>query len=706
MQFINMNELVKLNIQDLPKTVRGLKKKAERENWQSRPRKGRGGGVEYLISALPVPIREAVYSKLVQQKLANQTEEIAEFELSGSLQISETPKTTRKSRANPKGLPTVHRAEDNQLALDLDNPNEAVKRLTLKDRQCADARLAIVLDVLSIGETLKYSKKQSVAYFLEQMRMGVLPERISQLVPIANARINGKRDVSARTILNWLAAFKAADSNVNARLLALAPKTTNLGRSFLDETWLPRFLKIHQIPAKPKLKHSYEKFARQWHSDGLPENELPSIHVVRRVWGKMPQMVREKGRRVGQQYLSLLPYVKRNWHVLEPNQVWIIDGHSLKARIRHFEHGQPYVPEITMIVDGCTRRIVGFSITVSESCKAVADAIRMALRLVGLPVLIYSDNGKGETGRDITGELTGICPRLDIEHHTGMGGRPQGRGLIEGLWDVTTIKLAKEYATYHGSDMDKSVGNLMYRKTNSWAKAEQDGKTLTDEQKRYKEKMPTFHEFMADFTAMIDEYNRTPHSEHPKNPDTGKHYSPMEYWAFRMAQIEPEKRPEILSEDELQLLERSMEERTVSRGWLRFDNKAYFSTELAPYNGEKVLIAYDWDRPQDVGVYLKDGRFVCMAKLNGNTRDAFPDVESKAETQRRKRAEKQIKLKQNQIKRIEMDIKGGNLIENTPDFEKLSAPMVAANELTIPQTVEVLDVEVLEATPRINKYRF
>lgn len=107
MQFINMNELVKLNIQDLPKTVRGLKKKAERENWQSRPRKGRGGGMEYLISALPVPIREAVYSKLVQQKLASQTEEIAEFELSGSLQASETPKTpktpktTRKSRANP-----------------------------------------------------------------------------------------------------------------------------------------------------------------------------------------------------------------------------------------------------------------------------------------------------------------------------------------------------------------------------------------------------------------------------------------------------------------------------------------------------------------------------------------------------------------------------------------------------------------------------
>lgn len=707
--FLNASEIseviVKYRISGFPSSVKNILSTAKRENWVSRKRNGRGGGIEFEVASLPTLLRIAS-EKYLTWKLSEEVrqEQEAEFELADELAVIKTA-GTQKSRANPKGLPTVHRPEDTQLSLNLDDPNEAVKHLNQQQKDCAEARCAIVQDVLSIGETLKFSQKQSVAYFLEQMREGVLPERIAQLIPIANARSNSKREVSARTLQSWIIQFKTANATMNARLLALAPKATNFERSPLEESWLMRFAKIHRVPQKPKLAHSYEKFARQWLADGLPEDELPSLDAVRRAWKKLPPSFCERGRHTGQQYLSLLPYVKRDWHVLEPNQVWIIDGHSFKARVKHFEHGQPFVPEITFIVDGCTRKIVGFSIALAESSKAVADAIRIALRHGGLPVLIYSDNGKGETGRDITGELTGICPRLDIQHTTGIEGRAQGRGIIEGLWDVTTIKLAKDYPTFHGKDMDKSAGHLMYRKTESWAKAERDGKLLTDEQLKYKAKMPTFNQFLADLLAVIDEYNHTPHSEHPKKDD-GKHYTPTEYWDFRMAQVPIDERPEILSEEELQLLERSMEERTVQRGWIQFNNQHYFSMELANLNGEKVLIAYDWDKPQDIGVYHKDGRFICMAQLNGNQRAAFDDVKSMAQTQREKRAKRQIVLKRNQIKRLEMDVKGGNVIENTPDFAQLVAPNVPANDVIVPKEVEILDVEVVETPPKRSKYAF
>ena len=656
MDYLSIRELAEMQLSGLPTTERRIREKAKKENWQCRKRQGRGGGMEYAVSSLPQPIQQAITAKQTADLLAQ----------------ARQPETS-----SPATLPAPQEA---QLPLSLESQTAALNQLTHKQKNCASARCAIVQDILHTGNALGFSRKRAIAYFLEQLHAGTLPERLSRLVGIANARNNNQRMVSPRTLASWVDAYVQSDKDANRRLLALSPAATKLERSPFAENWLPRFVKWHKTPQKPALAHSYERFKAQWLADGLPANELPSLRKVHRVWNKLPKTFREQGRSTGQAYLTLLPYVKRDWHVLQPNQVWIVDGHSFKARVKHRDHGQPYVPEITLVVDGCTRKILGFSITTGESSKAVADALRMALKHGGLPVLIYSDNGKGETGRDITGELTGFCPRLDIEHKTGTPGRAQGRGIIEGLWDITLIKQAKTYASYHGKDMDKSAGHLMYRKTNSWANAEMKGKALSDEQRRYQSKMPSFQQFFADLLAVLDEYNAKPHSAHPKKPD-GVHFSPNEYWDYRMAQLPIEQRPEQISEEEMRLLERSMEARTVQRGWIQFNHAGYFNTALAPYDGQKLLIAYDWDDASHIEVYQPDGRFVCTAQLNGNTRAAFENVDSMADTQRKKRVAKQIRLKQNQIQRIQMDADGGNTIEHTPDFAQiLPSEPVPANE--------------------------
>lgn len=85
MQFIDMNNLAKLKIKGLPETVRGLNKRAKSENWRSRPRVGRGGGVEYEIAALPALIREAVEKKLAAEILAQQPDLPNMQTVSGSL---------------------------------------------------------------------------------------------------------------------------------------------------------------------------------------------------------------------------------------------------------------------------------------------------------------------------------------------------------------------------------------------------------------------------------------------------------------------------------------------------------------------------------------------------------------------------------------------------------------------------------------------
>ncbi|PKL44353.1 MAG: hypothetical protein CVV41_06865 [Candidatus Riflebacteria bacterium HGW-Riflebacteria-1] len=42
-----------VGLDGLPSSRRGILEKAKRENWQSRKRQGRGGGLEYHVSSLP-----------------------------------------------------------------------------------------------------------------------------------------------------------------------------------------------------------------------------------------------------------------------------------------------------------------------------------------------------------------------------------------------------------------------------------------------------------------------------------------------------------------------------------------------------------------------------------------------------------------------------------------------------------------------------
>ena len=69
----------------------------------------------------------------------------------------------------------------------------------------------------------------------------------------------------------------------------------------------------------------------------------------------------------------------------------------------------------------------------------------------GLPIIYYSDNGGGQTGKTIDHEITGITSRLGIRHETGIAGNPQGRGIIERWWKDNLIEMARQYETFAGS---------------------------------------------------------------------------------------------------------------------------------------------------------------------------------------------------------------------------------------------------------------
>lgn len=67
MEYMDLKSLLNFGLPNMPRTVIGLRKKAQRDGWQTRRRQGKGGGVEY---ALPAEIRAAIMKR--------QSDELAE----------------------------------------------------------------------------------------------------------------------------------------------------------------------------------------------------------------------------------------------------------------------------------------------------------------------------------------------------------------------------------------------------------------------------------------------------------------------------------------------------------------------------------------------------------------------------------------------------------------------------------------------------
>ena len=70
-------------------------RQAKREHWQSRPRKGRGGGHEWLISSMPAKTRALIAAKLAAAQPVNISEQIGAIFNVSAVHFSITSITSR-----------------------------------------------------------------------------------------------------------------------------------------------------------------------------------------------------------------------------------------------------------------------------------------------------------------------------------------------------------------------------------------------------------------------------------------------------------------------------------------------------------------------------------------------------------------------------------------------------------------------------------
>lgn len=625
--------------------IRNSLNKRAGENEALRRRRTGTKAFEYHVDCLPAEAQEVIRNR--------HYDELLEQTAKAEPVVTPAPKTSIKPR--------------NKLALIRQCPallEREVNTLTEKQRRISDARALLAQNVLALCAA-GVSRASAVAQIVNGSRSGALPPALRGAVEIASARKGQRAGVGKSSLQEWVSIYQSTQNGAE-RLKMLAPGH-HKARAPEQIGWLPRFLAHWRNLNGPSVQAAYREFADEWAEDYADQPGMlaacPSYHAVLRAMDKLPRREKARGRVTGSAARALETYVKRDWSVMPVNGCWISDGKSLNMKVAHPIHGRPFTPELTMVIDGRSRVVVGWSLALSENVIAVADAYRHAMGQYGKPLFTYSDNGGGEKNKTLDADITGIFPRLGIQHMTGIPGNPQARGIIERLNGVIPRAIAQKYPTYNGHGADSENVRITSRAINSAVNALEKNKELNPVQRNALAKLPSWQQLLDVIESEVDKYNHTHrHSSLPKV--NGQHMTPME--AYRSALAAEGDEIEYLSAVELR--EAFMPEmvRTADRGWLQIFNNEYSSEELMKVDREEVRVSYDIHDASRVIVRRMDGSFVCEAIWNGNKVAAIPV--SRTTTALAERTKRRLNL--NDAKRREIEAEGRPVLEAPvlPDF--------------------------------------
>ncbi|HIG6450149.1 Mu transposase C-terminal domain-containing protein [Klebsiella pneumoniae] len=602
--FATVNELVGLpGLPGTPQGIRAMMGKLVKDN-QALVRKRQGSkAFEYHIDSLPPVTQKALRDRQVKELMKNQDAALPSPERSAVMEKSNT-----------------------RLSLYRDHPvlmEQKLTGLTADQQKTADARIALVSEVLKLGEIPGFSCAKAIREIVRQSRSGELPEHLATQVTLANAKKGSSRTLSEISLKRWMADFKKARTSTE-RLVLLAPGKRQ--RVEPEEiAWLPDFLAYYRNPNGVTMAEAYDDFIKGWYTRYADQPEMlfsaPSYNTVRYAMDKLPEVVKQHRRITGSEARQLEGFVRRDWLCLPVNYVWIGDGHGMKMKVAHPDHGKPFSPEVTFILDGSCRFIVGWSLALSESVIAVADALRHGIRNNGVPYIYYSDNGGGETNNTFDANITGILPRLGIDHRLGIPENPQGRGIIEILNKTLGMRISRQFATYYGTGADKSTVRRVSKSLTAALNAVDKGRELTAKQEQTLREFPSWNELIGEIEAGIKWYNNRPHEALPLKGN-GEHFTPAQ---FRKYKLEKEKTEiEWLSDAELRHGFMPQIERTVSRCEIRLFNNLYYSEALRDEHNRQVLVNYDLHDATKIIVSRMDGSLICEAFWDGNKKAAFP----------------------------------------------------------------------------------
>lgn len=431
-----------------------------------------------------------------------------------------------------------------------------------------------------------------------------------------------------------------------------------------DPVHVVAFLRHYCLPTRPPISEAYRKMTAWLNERGI---DAPSYSTVCRIETELPVTVKYRGRVTGSELRSIKPYIDRDVSMFHSNDIWVGDGHSFKAKVAHPIHGQPFTPEITFILDWVSRKIVGWSVALSESTIAVSDAFRHAQMITrARPLVYYSDNGSGQTGKMIDCPIAGTLARQCIGHETGIPGNPQARGIIERIWQITLISLAREYPTCTWRGADENATTRMLKLLN---RKDQGGINI-----------PSFRQLLDDVERTVARYNL----EHEHRELGGK--TPEDEYQARLDKDSIVFGP---TNDEINTLWMPEVVRKPQRGLVSLFGNVYSKRDLVNLlpEGSQVRVRYDLHNAEKVGLLTMDGVYLGEAVWNGHREAAFPV--SEIERKRAERAAGKVKRGEKIIAEAQAEL--GDSIDMSP---AIPLPVQEPDYLPLPDIEEHSNEEV------------
>lgn len=500
-----------------------------------------------------------------------------------------------------------------------------------------DARSSLLVEVERLQLSAGLSRGKAVETLVGLARDGGLRPDLAAAVPLANARAGkgGGRTLCRATVYNW---FKERDAT---GAVALAPRDAALARPVVPE-WVPSFWRLWAQPQKMSIAHCLDRLAGL-----LPANvAAPSYDQVKRFLRQMSVIDRNRGRVGPRQLKTMRAYVTRDFGDLWPTAIYVADGHTFDAEVAHPIHGQPFRPEVTVVVDVATRVIVGWSIGIVENTWGVADALRHACETWGVPALWYVDRGKGFNNAYFDGPQTGFLARLGVHKENSLPYSSQARGVVERVHQSCLVRAAKDLPTYIGAKMDEEAKHRVHKLTRADIRMIGRSRLLM-----------SFDDFREYVGAQVAGYNGRRHSE--------LGMSPLDRWE-KLLRDQPDTTIDRLAPEEAADLFRPTVERVARRGQVELWTNIYFLRDLEHHHGETVQVGFDLHDASQVWVRDQAGRLIGIAKLDGNKVPFMPAL-TRAEREQQIRTKGRRDRLNRDLAVVEAELNGGPaLIEHAP----------------------------------------
>lgn len=374
--FLSAAEIAAEKLPGLSSAERAVKRTAKRQGWQSRPRAGRGGGVEYALESLPAEARAAYVGRHIEA-----------VEIPAAM--------SREAAMEPEAAGVSAGAAD-----------------------ARDARLALLGQAERIAREAGIGHKRADRQLCDLYNTGQL-----EVAPWIKAEV---KSLTPRTLARWRAAAKAGHKNK----LAVNRAAARRGTGVLDRANDGQ-LRTYILALVAKQPHLTAQHIRALVADAFPlvtiaDNPvaLPPIRTFQAALKSWRTTFRNEIEQIRNPdgFKSTIRFSARVAHpATRLNELWQIDASPADVLTTEGRRQTIYV-----CLDIFSRRMITL---VSETARAAAVGllIRKAILAWGVPERIKTDNGS-----DFIAHTTRrLFAALGIDHETSAPFSPEQKGHVE-----------------------------------------------------------------------------------------------------------------------------------------------------------------------------------------------------------------------------------------------------------------------------------